>query len=208
MRVIEYLHFVAELYQIKSPPVAEVMAQTGLSDRQKDPIETLSKGFKQRVGIAAALLHNPKLIILDEPTTGLDPNQLVEIRKLIRHLAKEKTVLLSTHILQEVEALCDRIVIIHQGKIVLDKPMNELQKNEDRVIEVSFDYRVETEALSQIPHVEKVINTHDFDYELYIKGTQDMRPAVFDFAHDNGLKILNLQLKNKGLETLFHELTH
>lgn len=86
--------------------------------------------------------------------------------------------------------------------------MNELQKNEDRVIEVSFDYRVETEALSQIPHVEKVINTHDFDYELYIKGTQDMRPAVFDFAHDNGLKIHNLQLKNKGLETLFHELTH
>ena len=208
MRVIEYLHFVAELYQMKSPPVAEVLTQTGLSERQTDTIKILSKGYKQRLGIAAAILHNPKVIILDEPTTGLDPNQLIEIRKLIRHLAKEKTVLLSTHILQEVEALCDRIVIINYGKIVLDKPINELQKNEENIIEVSFDYRVETEALCQISHVKKVINIHEFDYELYIKGTQDIRPAIFDFAYDNGLKILNLQIKNKGLETLFQELTN
>lgn len=208
MRVIEYLHFVAELYQMKSPPVAEVLTQTGLSERQTDTIKILSKGYKQRLGIAAAILHNPKVIILDEPTTGLDPNQLIEIRKLIRHLAKEKTVLLSTHILQEVEALCDRIVIINYGKIVLDKPINELQKNEENIIEVSFDYRVETEALSRISHVKKVINIHEFDYELYIKGTQDIRPAIFDFAYDNGLKILNLQIKNKGLETLFQELTN
>src|SRR6056300_1537388 len=207
MRVIEYLHFVAELYQIKSPPVAEVMAQTGLSDRQKDPIETLSKGFKQRVGIAAALLHNPKLIILDEPTTGLDPNQLLEIRKLIRHLGKDKTVLLSTHILQEVDALCDRVLIIHKGEIVLNKVLNDLRKDQKQIIEVSFDYRVETEALARIPKVQKVKNTHEFDYEIHIEGNQDLRPAVFDFANDSGLKILKMQLKNESLEQLFKSLT-
>lgn len=207
MYVKEYLQYVADLYRLKNPPIDQLMEQTGLLDHQKKKIQTLSKGYKQRVGLAAALLHDPKLVILDEPTTGLDPNQLVEIRKLIRSLGKDKTVLLSTHILQEVDALCDRVLIIHKGEIVLDQAFEVLRKDQKQIIEVSFDYRVETEALARIPKVEKVKNTHDFDYEIHIKGSEDLRPVVFDFAHDNGLKILKLQLKNESLEQLFNSLT-
>tara|TARA_X000000950_G_scaffold270436_1_gene350217 strand:+ start:754 stop:1647 length:894 start_codon:yes stop_codon:yes gene_type:complete len=207
MYVKEYLQYVADLYRLKNPPIDQLMEQTGLLDHQKKKIQTLSKGYKQRVGLAAALLHDPKLVILDEPTTGLDPNQLVEIRKLIRSLGKDKTVLLSTHILQEVDALCDRVLIIHKGEIVLDQALEVLRKDQKQIIEVSFDYRVETEALARIPKVENVKNTHDFDYEIHIKGSEDLRPVVFDFAHDNGLKILKLQLKNESLEQLFNSLT-
>ena len=207
MYVKEYLQYVADLYRLKNPTIDQLMEQTGLLDHQKKKIQTLSKGYKQRVGLAAALLHDPKLVILDEPTTGLDPNQLVEIRKLIRSLGKDKTVLLSTHILQEVDALCDRVLIIHKGEIVLDQALEVLRKDQKQIIEVSFDYRVETEALARIPKVEKVKNTHDFDYEIHIKGSEDLRPVVFDFAHDNGLKILKLQLKNESLEQLFNSLT-
>jgi len=207
MYVKEYLQYVADLYRLKNPPIDQLMEQTGLLDHQKKKIQTLSKGYKQRVGLAAALLHDPKLVILDEPTTGLDPNQLVEIRKLIRSLGKDKTVLLSTHILQEVDVLCDRVLIIHKGEIILDQALEVLRKDQKQIIEVSFDYRVETEALARIPKVEKVKNTHDFDYEIHIKGSEDLRPVVFDFAHDNGLKILKLQLKNESLEQLFNSLT-
>ena len=207
MYVKEYLDYVAELYRLKNAPVEALINQMGLVDHRKKKIQTLSKGYRQRVGLSAALLHNPKLIILDEPTTGLDPNQLVEIRKLIRNLGKDKTVLLSTHILQEVDALCDRVLIINKGEIVLDEDLETLRKGQKQIIEVSFDYRVETEALARISEVEQVKNPHDFDYELHIKGTKDLRPAVFDFAHDNGLKILNLQLKNESLEQLFNSLT-
>ena len=207
MYVKEYLQYVADLYRLKNPPIDQLMEQTGLLEHQKKKIQTLSKGYKQRVGLAAALLHDPKLVILDEPTTGLDPNQLVEIRKLIRSLGKDKTVLLSTHILQEVDALCDRVLIIHKGEIVLDQALEVLRKDQKQIIEVSFDYRVETEALARIPKVENVKNTHDFDYEIHIKGSEDLRPVVFDFAHDNGLKILKLQLKNESLEQLFNSLT-
>ena len=207
MYVKEYLRYVADLYRLKNPPIVPLMEQTGLLKHQTKKIQTLSKGYKQRVGLAAALLHDPKLIILDEPTTGLDPNQLVEIRKLIRNLGKDKTVLLSTHILQEVDALCDRLLIIHKGEIVLNKVLNDLRKDQKQIIEVSFDYRVETEALARIPKVQKVKNTHEFDYEIHIEGNQDLRPAVFDFANDSGLKILKMQLKNESLEQLFKSLT-
>jgi len=207
MYVKEYLRYVADLYRLKNPPIVPLMEQTGLMKHQTKKIQTLSKGYKQRVGLAAALLHDPKLIILDEPTTGLDPNQLVEIRKLIRNLGKDKTVLLSTHILQEVDALCDRVLIIHKGEIVLNKVLNDLRKDQKQIIEVSFDYRVETEALARIPKVQKVKNTHEFDYEIHIEGNQDLRPAVFDFANDSGLKILKMQLKNESLEQLFKSLT-
>lgn len=207
MYVKEYLQYVADLYRLKNPPIDQLMEQTGLLDHQKKKIQALSKGYKQRVGLAAALLHDPKLVILDEPTTGLDPNQLVEIRKLIRSLGKDKTVLLSTHILQEVDALCDRVLIIHKGEIVLDQALEVLRKDQKQIIEVSFDYRVETEALARIPKVEKVKNTHDFDYEIHIEGSEDLRPVIFDFAHDNGLKILKLQLKNESLVQLFNSLT-
>jgi ABC-2 type transport system ATP-binding protein len=207
MYVKEYLQYVADLYRLKNPPMEMVLNQTGLIGHQGEKIQTLSKGYKQRVGLAAAILHDPKLIILDEPTTGLDPNQLVGIRKLIRSLGGENTVLLSTHILQEVDALCDRVIIINKGKIVLDEPLDKLRNNQDQIIEVSFDYRVEIEAVSRISNVDHVKNPHDFDYEIYIKGSQDMRSVVFDFAHDNGLKILKLQLKNESLEQLFKSLT-
>ena len=207
MYVIEYLKYNADLYQISNPSLNEIIQKTGLKQHAKSKINTLSKGYKQRVGLAAALVHNPEVVILDEPTTGLDPNQLIEIRKLIRKLGKDKTVILSTHILQEVDAICDRVVIINKGKIVLDQSLDKLRKNQQQIIKVSFDYRIETEALARLPQVEKVKNTHDFDYEIYIKGNEDQRLAVIDFAHDNGLKILSLQLKNETLEALFNELT-
>ena len=207
MYVIEYLKYNADLYQISNPSLNEIIQKTGLEQHAKSKINTLSKGFKQRVGLAAALVHNPEVVILDEPTTGLDPNQLIEIRKLIRKLGKDKTVILSTHILQEVDAICDRVVIINKGEIVLDQSLDRLRENQQQIIQVSFDYRIETEALARLPQVEKVKNTHDFDYEIYLKGNEDQRPAVFYFAYDNGLKILSLQLKNESLEALFNELT-
>ena len=207
MFVAEYLKYSADLYQVSDPPLEDIMEKTGLKDHARSKINTLSKGYKQRVGLAAALVHNPEVVILDEPTTGLDPNQLIEIRKLIRELGKDKTVILSTHVLQEVDAICDRVIIINKGAIVLDQPLESLRKNQQQIIEVSFDYRVETEALARLDQVEKVKNTHDFQYEIYLKGTEDQCPAVFDFAHDNGLKILSLQLKNESLEKLFNELT-
>ena len=207
MYVVEYLKYVANLYKLDNPPYKEILKKTGLLDHQRHKIQTLSKGYRQRVGLAAALIHDPQLLILDEPTTGLDPNQLVEIRKLIRQLGKDKTVLLSTHILQEVDALCDRVIIINKGEVVLDQALEELRSKQEQIIEVSFDYRIELVALEKLPNVQKVVNTHDFDYELHLSGTQDMRPAVFDFAHDNGLKILSLQFKNESLEQLFKKLT-
>ena len=207
MFVAEYLQYSADLYRISNPPLIEIISKTGLENHSQKKINTLSKGFKQRVGLAAALIHNPEVIILDEPTTGLDPNQLIEIRKLIRDLGKDKTVILSTHILQEVNAICDRVIIINQGKIVLDKSLESLRKNQQQIIEVSFDYRLEIEALAQLPKVQKVINTHDFVYEIYVSGRKDQRTEIFDFANENGLKILSLQQKNQSLEELFNELT-
>jgi ABC-2 type transport system ATP-binding protein len=207
MYVIEYLKYVGGLHKLKNPPFKEILEKTGLVEHQSHKIQTLSKGYRQRVGLAVALIHDPQLLILDEPTTGLDPNQLVAIRKLIRELGKDKTVLLSTHILQEVDALCDRVIIINKGEIVLDQALEAIRNKQEQIIKVSFDYRIELVALEKLSNVQKVINTHDFDYELHINSTQDMRPAVFDFAHDNGLKILNLQLKNESLEQLFKKLT-
>lgn len=207
MYVKEYLNFVGDLYGLNEAPVKEVISKTGLQEHSLKKIETLSKGYKQRVGLAATMLHNPQYLILDEPTTGLDPNQVVEIRKLIQTLGKEKLVFLSTHILQEVEAMCDRVVILNNGSVVLNQTLKALKTNDLQVVAVSFDYRVENLALQKIPHVKSVVNTFDFEYELTFETQEDMRPAVFDFAHDNGLKILNLQEKNEGLERRFNELT-
>lgn len=208
MYVKEYFRYISGLYQLKDPPIDRLMKQTGLLEYRRKKIQTLSKGYKQRVGLVAALLHDPKLIILDEPTTGLDPNQLIEIRELIRDLGEKKTVILSTHILQEVDAICDRVLIINKGEIIYDDQLENINKNQKQILEVSFDYRIEKEALSKIKNVGKVINTRDFDYEIYAKGTKDIRSLVFDFAHENGLKILSLQLKNQNLEQLFNNLTN
>ena len=207
MYVKEYLKFVGQLYGLNKPPIEKVIQKMTLKEHVHKKIGTLSKGFKQRVGLAAALIHDPKYLILDEPTTGLDPNQVIEIRKLIRNLGKEKLVFLSTHILQEVEAMSDRVVILNKGIVVFNKSLNSIKNDDQQVISVSFDYRVENVALQKIPNLKTVVNTFDFEYELTFKTNEDMRPAVFDFAHDNGLKILNLQKKNKGLEKQFNALT-
>tara|TARA_A100001011_G_scaffold398894_1_gene505031 strand:- start:4292 stop:5191 length:900 start_codon:yes stop_codon:yes gene_type:complete len=207
MYVKEYLKFSGDLYTLKELPIGKVIKKTGLTNHVHKKIGTLSKGYKQRVGLAAALLHDPQYLILDEPTTGLDPNQVIEIRKLIKKLGKEKLVFLSTHILQEVEAMCDRVVILNKGEVVLNQTIDELKTGDNQVVSVSFDYRVESVALQKIPFTKKVLNTHDFDYELTFETHKDMRPAVFDFAHDNGLKILSLQQKNEGLEKRFNALT-
>ncbi|MFT5237992.1 MAG: ABC-2 type transport system ATP-binding protein [Flavobacteriaceae bacterium] len=207
MYVREYLEFNAEIYKIPKTEVEKIIDRTGLLSEANKKIGELSKGFRQRVGIASALLHDPEVLILDEPTTGLDPNQLIEIRALIKSVGKSKTVLLSTHIMQEVEAICDRVIIINKGKIVLDKKLIDLKKNAQQIVEVEFDYRVEEVALSQIAKVEKVENTSGFIYQIYFNSEKDMRSQVFDYAHDNGLKILQLNQKNTTLEKLFIELT-
>ncbi|MBO0322725.1 gliding motility-associated ABC transporter ATP-binding subunit GldA [Muricauda sp. CAU 1633] len=207
MYVKEYLAFNADVYQISKSKIGEVIEQTGLTPESHKKIGQLSKGYRQRVGLAAALLHDPEVLILDEPTTGLDPNQLVEIRKLIREIGKEKTILLSTHIMKEVEAVCDRVIIISKGKLVADKKLEELRESEEQIIEVEFDYRVEEQLLNQLPNVSNVKNTGGFVYEITFATSKDMRPAVFDFAHDNQLKTLQLSRKNKNLESLFSELT-
>ena len=207
MYVIEYLKYVAELFRRKKALINQLIKKTGLLSHYDKKIRFLSKGYKQRVGIAAALINDPKLVILDEPTTGLDPNQLLEIRKLIRELGDKKIVLLSTHILQEVDAICDRVLIINQGKIVLDEKLKNLRKNKKKIIQVSFDYRIETVALLKIENVKNVRNIGGFNYEIEIKGNKDKRSAIFDFANENGLKILSLNQKNESLEELFNSLT-
>jgi ABC-2 type transport system ATP-binding protein len=207
MYVKEYLGFNADVYKVSKARIDEVIELTGLTPEAHKTIGQLSKGYRQRVGLANALLHNPDVLILDEPTTGLDPNQLVDIRHLIKNVGKEKTVFLSTHIMQEVEAICDRVIIINKGEIVADKKLKDLKADQAQVIEVEFDYRVEDVLLKQLKHVSDVKNTHDFIYELTFSTKEDMRPVVFDFAHDNELKILQLNQKNRNLESLFRELT-
>ncbi|MCA0958022.1 gliding motility-associated ABC transporter ATP-binding subunit GldA [Muricauda ruestringensis] len=207
MYVREYLSFNADVYKVDRSKINQVIEQTGLTPEAHKKIGQLSKGYRQRVGLAAALLHDPEVLILDEPTTGLDPNQLIEIRKLIREISKEKTILLSTHIMKEVEAVCDRVIIINKGELVADKKLEELREAEEQIIEVEFDYRVEEQLLQQMPNVSNVKNTGGFVYEITFTTSKDMRPAVFDFAHDNSLKTLQLSRKNKNLESLFTELT-
>jgi ABC-2 type transport system ATP-binding protein len=206
--VREYLAFNADVYKVAKSRIDDVIELTGLSSESHKKIGQLSKGYRQRVGLANALLHNPDVLILDEPTTGLDPNQLVEIRNVIKNVGKDKTVFLSTHIMQEVEAICDRVIIINNGKIVTDKKLDKLiSADKEQIIEVEFDYKIEEEAVAKMPHLKSYKNTHDMVWELTFLSDKDMRPTVFDFAHDNGLKTLQLNQKNKNLETIFREIT-
>nr|WP_321235849.1 gliding motility-associated ABC transporter ATP-binding subunit GldA [uncultured Psychroserpens sp.] len=207
MYVKEYLAFNAGIYNTSKSRINDVIQLTGLTPEAHKKIGQLSKGYRQRVGLANALLHNPSVLILDEPTTGLDPNQLVDIRHLIKNIGKDKTVFLSTHIMQEVEAICDRVIIINKGQIVADKKLKELRDDKEQTVIVEFDYRVEDAFLLKLPNVKTVKNTHDFVYEITFSTAEDMRSHVFDFAHDNELKILQLNQKNASLESLFRELT-
>ena len=204
----EYLAFNADVYKVNKSRIQEVIQLTGLSTESHKKISQLSKGYRQRVGLANALLHNPDVLILDEPTTGLDPNQLIEIRNVIKNVGKDKTVFLSTHIMQEVEAICDRVIIIDKGKIVADKKLDNLiSADKEQVIEVEFDYKIEEQVIATIPYLKSYINIHDALWELTFLADKDMRPTVFDFAHDNGLKTLQLNQKNKNLEAVFREIT-
>ncbi|CAM1369667.1 Gliding motility-associated ABC transporter ATP-binding subunit GldA [Tenacibaculum soleae] len=207
MYVREYLQFQASLHQVKKDKTETVIQQVGLSVEAHKKINQLSKGYRQRVGLAAAILHNPAVLILDEPTTGLDPNQLVEIRELIKELGKDKTVLLSTHIMQEVEAMCDRVIIINKGELVIDKPISELKTSNEQVLKVTFDYKLEEQFIKRLPNLTSYKNTIENNWTLTFETTKDMRPVIFDFAQENGLKILGLNAENKNLESLFRELT-
>ena len=206
--VREYLAFNADIYKVAKSRIEEVIELTGLSGESHKKIGQLSKGYRQRVGLANALLHNPDVLILDEPTTGLDPNQLIEIRNVIKNAGKDKTVFLSTHIMQEVEAICDRVIIINNGKIVADKKLDKLiSADKEQVIEVEFDYKIEEQAISKIENLTSYKNTRDMIWELTFLSDKDMRPVVFDFATANGLKTLQLNQKNKNLEAVFREIT-
>lgn len=206
--VREYLEFNADVYRVSKSRIEEVIVLTGLTSESHKKIGQLSKGYRQRVGLANALLHNPDVLILDEPTTGLDPNQLLEIRDVIRNVGKDKTVFLSTHIMQEVEAICDRVIIIDQGKIVTDKKLETaIAPNQEQVIEVEFDRVVDDAVMAKLPNLVSRVNMHDYVWELTFLANQDMRSVVFDFANENGLKTLQLNQKSKNLETLFREVT-
>ena len=207
MFVREYLQFQAAIFMVDKSQIETCIKKVGLESEAHKKIHQLSKGYQQRVGLAAAILHNPSVLILDEPTTGLDPNQLVEIRELIKELGKEKTVLFSTHIMQEVEAVCDRVIIIKKGKILVDKKLSELKENNQQTIEVTFDYKIEEQFIQRLPNVVSYKNNYDNTWYITFESEEDMRPKIFDFAQENGLKILGLNTKNKNLETLFREVT-
>ena len=206
--VREYLAFNADVYKVAKSRIEEVIQLTGLTSESHKKIGQLSKGYRQRVGLANALLHNPDVLILDEPTTGLDPNQLVEIRNVIKNAGKDKTVFLSTHIMQEVEAICDRVIIIDKGKIVADKQLEKLiSESATQIIEVEFDQKVSETQIATIENIHLYTTTNGTNWELTFTTDKDMRPLVFDFATANGLKTLQLNQKNKNLETVFREVT-
>jgi len=210
MYIEEYLEFTAGIFGLKNKKqrIKEVIELTGLTPEKTKKIGQLSKGYRQRVGLAAAIIHNPEVLILDEPTSGLDPNQIVEIRNLISDLGKEKTVLLSTHIMQEVEAICDRIIIIDKGKIVADDTLDNIHnitQVETQTFLIEFDKDIARERLEAIEGVQEV---------HYIKGSiwvitsiEDIRKNLFDFAVKNNLTVLSMQKKTKTLEEIFRELT-
>ena len=207
MYVREYLQFQADIFKVQKERVEEVLEKVGLTPEVHKKIGQLSKGFQQRVGIAAAILHNPEVLILDEPTTGLDPNQLQEIRGLIKELGKSTTILFSTHIMQEVEAVCDRVIIINKGTLLLDKSMKDLKGSNEQMIEVTFDYKLEEQFIQKLPNVKSYKNNFDNTWYITFESEEDMRPVIFDFAQENGLKILELNSQNQSLETLFKEIT-
>ncbi len=211
MYIKEYLEFVAGMYGIKNPTqrVKEMIDLVGLGVEQHKQIGQLSKGYRQRVGLAQAIIHDPKILILDEPTTGLDPNQLVEIRQLIRNIGKEKTVLLSTHIMQEVEAICNRVLIINKGKIVADDLTANLSKTtlNKRIVTVELDKKVALDVLKNIIGVEKCIETATNTYKITSSADTDIRENVFQWAISNQYSILTLTQQEQNLEDIFQTLT-
>lgn len=217
MYVREYLAFVAGLHRMPKPTdrIKQMIALTGLEREQNKKIQQLSKGYRQRVGLAQAMLHDPQVLILDEPTSGLDPNQLAEVRTLIKAIGREKTVVFSTHIMQEVQALCDRVVIINQGQIVADNTIEEIthqqtnnNNNSRRItVLVEFTSPVDSRLLSQIDHVQEVIHMGDYCWQLLADEQYDIRPQIFNFAVRNNLTVITLQRESQSLEDIFRQLT-
>ncbi len=207
----EYLEIIAGFYRLKNKKrkVDQIVELTGLTDEQHKKIGALSKGYRQRVGLAQALIHDPPVLILDEPTTGLDPNQLEEIRALIRNISVEKTVILSSHIMQEVEAVCNRVVIINKGKIVADGDISEIRNaryQRNQMVIAVFDKKVEAEQLLAVEGV-KSAQFSDGEWSVEAAGDRDIRPAIFRFAVENKLILLTLTEKQQNLESVFQQLT-
>ncbi len=211
MYVKEYLNFVAGIFKIenKKERIAEMIELTGLQKEQHKKIGALSKGYKQRVGIAQAFIHNPDVLILDEPISGLDPNQLIEIRTLIKTIGETKTVLFSSHIMQEVEAVCDRIIIIKDGKLIADSPKSEIQKlwKNKEIIFVEFKEDVDIAKLKTINGVDKVSKDDSGKIRITVASETDIRPLIYDFAKDNSLTLIGLQSEEISLEHIFQDLT-
>ncbi len=211
MYIKEYLEFVAGIHKLGKESkirIREIIEKTGLGPEQNKKIGTLSKGYRQRVGLAQALIHNPEVLILDEPTSGLDPNQLLEIRELIKGIGKEKTVILSTHIMQEVEAVCSRAIIINLGKIVADGSTSELsniQKHD--IVTVEFETPTSEKQLLSIPGVARVVKVNDLSWKLEAKPGEDIRPRINKYAVENELTLLSLHREEHNLEQVFQELT-
>lgn len=209
MYVKEYLSFVGGIYKIpnKKERVKEMIEMVGLGREQNKKIGALSKGYRQRVGLAQAIIHNPDVLILDEPTSGLDPNQLVDIRKLIVEIGKTKTVMLSTHIMQEVEAICDRVIIIKEGRLVADNTAKDIQKTnlEKQTVLVEFDQVCSRNQLKQIKGVTGVKQVEDNKWVFLGEG--DVRPNIAKFAQQENLLILAMSVEEKSMEEVFKELT-
>jgi len=210
--VREYLKYVAGLYKTvnKRERMEEIIEMTGLHDEQKKKIGQLSKGYKQRVGLAQALIHDPEVLILDEPTSGLDPNQIVEIRNLISRVGKQKTVLLSTHIMQEVEAICDRVIIIKEGRIVADDDKGNMLKyidEEYQTVLVEFDKDVSKEKIEEVAFVVRAVPVNKNQWLVQGQQEHDVRSKIFNFAVENKLTVLVMQKQEKSLEEVFRMLT-
>jgi ABC-2 type transport system ATP-binding protein len=213
MYVREYLGFVASVYKLgalKKKAVDNIISVTGLTPEKNKRIGSLSKGYRQRVGLAQALIHNPEILILDEATAGLDPNQIIEIRNLIKEAGKEKTVMLSTHIMQEVEAICDRVIIIDNGVIVADEEKSNIYlkiKKPRQIVQVEFDSNPGESILSGIENVKSLKNIKNNIWLIEAEGENDIRPLIFSFAVSNHLTVLSLQKQESNLEEVFRLLT-
>lgn len=209
MYVKEYLAFVAGVYQVKdiAKRVKEMIELTGLEKEQGKLIRQLSKGYRQRVGLAAAMIHDPKVLILDEPTTGLDPNQIVEIRNVIKQIGKDKTVLLSSHIMQEVQAICSRVIIIHQGKIVLDTPIEDLKKRagDGFVYLIELESEITSEAWKELVGIKKVEKQNSLQWR--ISADKDIRNAILQKVVQMNWGLKGLQEEKQSLEAVFQQLT-
>jgi ABC-2 type transport system ATP-binding protein len=211
MYVREYLSFIAEVHKVgnRQAAIGNAISMTGLTPESNKKIGQLSKGYKQRVGLAAALIHDPEVLILDEPTSGLDPNQIIEIREVIRQQGKNKTVLFSSHILQEVEAICDRVIIINKGKLVADDRLSNLQQStSSKVLRVSFKEPLETAWFSRLQGVTSANSTDKYSWQIQAQDLEQVRKQIFDMALQHNLNIVSLQTETQSLEDVFRSLTN